>query len=123
MYLGVYLVRKSGGKSDYFRTTSTTIGSKASLDLRIPLTYGEAGTFTAYMFLSSVKQESSPQNGTLLSLNKGGTEVKIIGAGTSYVLTVTANAVSAGGKEFEYTVFMKNNSSSSTTFTNVYVRV
>ena len=113
MYLGVYLVRKSGGKNDYFRTTSTTISTNSKLDMRIPLSYDEAGTYTAYMFLSNVKQENNPSNGTLVSLNKVGREVKIVGAGTYYAII----------KTFYYEVTLKNNSATAITFNNVYVRI
>jgi hypothetical protein len=121
MYLGVYLVRKSGGKNDYFRTTSTTIGTNSKLDMRIPLSYEEAGTYTAYMFLSSSKQEGSPQNGTLLSLNKEGTEVKIIGAGTLYSILVSGYVAEAGTKNYHYEVVLKNNNSTAVTFEDIYV--
>lgn len=121
MYLGVYLVRKSGGKSDYFRTTSTTVGTNSKLDMRIPLSYGEAGTYTAYMFLSNVKQENSPANGTLVSLNKSGTEVKIIGAGTTYVILASGSVENAGTKTYYYEVTLQNNNGAQATFSNVYV--
>ena len=123
MYLGVYLVRKSGGLNDYFKTSTTTIGSNGSLSFNIPLSYGEGGTFIAYPFLSSVVQGTSLQNGTLLSLNKGGTEVKIVSAGTTYILGCSGNAVTVGGKTLYYEVYIKNNGGSSVTFTNIYVRI
>lgn len=123
MYLGVYLVRKSGGKNDYFRTFSKKIGTESTLDLRIPLSYDEAGTFMAYMFLSSVVQGSSPSNGTLVSLNKAGEEVKIIGYGTTHVINVIPYVQTVGSKTYTVEVFLKNNGSSSVTFKNVYVRV
>lgn len=123
MYLGVYLVRKSGGKSDYFRTFTKPIGEESTLDMRIPLTYDEGGTFMAYMFLSSVQQGTTANNGTFVSLNKAGEEVKIVGAGTTHVISVIPYVSAVGSKEYTVEVYLKNNGSSSVTFENVYVRV
>lgn len=123
MYLGVYLVRKSGGLKDYFRTNTSPIGTESTLDMRIPLAYGEGGTYTAYMFLSSVEQGDSPSNGTLISLNKEGEEVKIVGAGTTHVINVIPYVESVGSKTYTVEVYLQNNGSSSVTFKNVYVQV
>lgn len=124
MYLGVFLVRKSGGKSDYFRTFTKPIGEESTLDMRIPLTYDEGGTFMAYMFLSSVVQGDNPDDdATFVSLNKAGEEVKIVGAGTTHVINVIPYVSAIGSKEYTVDVYLKNNGSSSVTFKNVYVRV
>lgn len=123
MYLGVYLVKKSGNKT-YFRTCPTPIGTNKEFSMRIPLDYGEGGTFTAYMFVSSLKQEDNFQGGGVLaSLNKPAQTITIKAAGTLYVITAQADVQSVGGKTFNYYIVLYNNNNASTTFKNVYVRI
>lgn len=125
MYLGVYLIPKNTNKNQaYFRTFNTKIGTNRSFTMTLPLTYGDGGTFIAHLFVSSLAQGDDLQSGgTLASLNKPSQEVNVKAAGTNYVLIASGYVTQAGGKEFNYEVTIYNDSGSSTTFQNVYVRL
>ena len=58
MYLGAYLVPKSG--SGYlFGTSSSKIGTNDSLTMTLPVTSSTKGEYTAYLFLATTPQVGS----------------------------------------------------------------
>lgn len=122
MYLGVYLVKTTG--KEYFRTYTSPIGTNDAFTIKIPLDYGEGGTFTAYMFVSSKMQGDELQGGgTLATINKPAQQITIKAAGTSHVIIAAASVPTVDGKSFDYEVTLYNNTTASVTFQNVYVRI
>ena len=117
MYLGAYLVPKSG--SGYlFGTTSSKIGTNDSLTMKFPVSANTKGEYTAYLFLATTPQVGSEQDGVFISLNKLGKTITIVNIENFYQIDVFGTWNTAG-TSFEYDVTVTNNNSTSVSFSNL----
>lgn len=119
MYLGAYLVPESGS-GYFFGGTSTTIGSKTSLDMTLKGSSGTAGKYSAYVFLSTTSQAGSEQSGYFYGLHKAAQTVTIQSASTLHVLSCYG-IWSADGTSFYYEITITNNTSASVTYSGIKV--
>lgn len=116
MYLGVYLVPKSGS-GYFFGTSSNKIGTNDSLTMTLPVYASTKGEYTAYLFLATTPQVGSEQAGVFISLNKLGKTITIMKPENMYQIDVYG--VWKDSNSFEYEVVVTNNNSTSVTFTNL----
>lgn len=113
MYLGVYLV---GENKTFFRTGSIPVGEDG-LSVTLKGDSGTAGTYTAYLFLSSKPQLDSPQSATLIGVNKRGQQIVIKDATEMRMLT--ANAWWTSNSQLQYEVYATNLGSTSVAYQDV----
>lgn len=115
MYLGAYLVPKSG--SGYlFGISSSKIGTNDSLTMTLPVSASTKGEYTAYLFLATTPQVE--QDGVFISLNKLGKTITIVNLENFYQIDVFGTWNTAG-TSFEYDVTVTNNNSTSVSFSNL----
>lgn len=116
MYLGVYLVPKSGS-GYFFGTSSNKIGTNDSLTMTLPVYASTKGEYTAYLFLATTPQVEQEQGGIFISLNKLGKTINIIQPENIYQIDVYG--MWKGSNSFEYEITITNDNSTSTTFENL----
>lgn len=117
MYLGVYMVPKSGS-GYFFGTSSTKLGSADSITMTLKGSSGTTGAYTAYPFLASTSQADSENDGTFVSINKLGQIINIISSASIYTFDVYSTWNSAN-TSFAYEVTANNNNSTAVTFQNL----
>lgn len=121
MYLGVYMVPKSGS-GYYWGSSSTPIGENGALTMTLKGTSGTLGEFNAYVFLSTSSQVGAEQAGYFYGLNKTAQTVTIKSASTQHLFTALC-AWHADGKAFDYTIYIKNNTNSQQTYSGIKVYI
>lgn len=116
MYLGVYLVPKSGN-GYFFGTSASKIGTSDSLTMTLPVNASTKGEYTAYLFLSTTPQIRDEQDGAFISINKPGKEINILKPEDIYQIDVYG--MWKYSSLFEYEVTITNKNSTNTTFENL----
>ena len=117
MYLGVYMIPKSGN-GYFFGTSSSKIGTSDSLTMTLQGSSATQGEYTAYCFLSTTPQVNNEQSGEFISINKEGQKINIIVPSDLYQIEVYG-VWNTAGTSFEYEVIVTNKNSTSVAFSNL----
>ena len=117
MYLGVYMIPKSGS-GYFFGTSSSKIGTSDSLTMTLQGSSATQGEYTAYCFLSTTPQVNNEQSGEFISINKEGQKINIIVPSDLYQIEVYG-VWNTAGTSFEYEVIVTNKNSTSVAFSNL----
>lgn len=121
MYLGVYMLPKSGS-GYYWGSSSTPIGTNGELTMTLKGTSGTLGEFNAYVFLATSSQVGQERSGYFYGLNKTAQTVTIKSASTQHLLTALC-MWHADGKGFDYSIHIKNNTTSQQTYSGIKVYI